>query len=164
MAAAAQTAVIAALRLFLPDEFKQAAGLHHLLIACMVGIVEQIVVKVGYVAVCKLHFKNRSCFVPVRHGDAEGGKLGSNGKVISGTPLHKSLPDSGSFTSAAEKMFITSAAVMKQMNVLEDSLSFKLLERTNHSAVLPSASSLYQDARKNHSASRCGCGARSKNR
>ncbi|HJF56870.1 LysR family transcriptional regulator [Anaerotruncus colihominis] len=84
--------------------------------------------------------------------------------MISGTPLHKSLPDSGSFTSAAEKMFITSAAVMKQMNVLEDSLSFKLLERTNHSAVLPSASSLYQDARKNHSASRCGCGARSKNR
>ena len=74
------------------------------------------------------------------------------------------VAECGSFSKAAEKLFVSATAVMKQMNVLEDSLSFKLLERTNHSAVLPSASSLYQDARKNHSASRCGCGARSKNR
>ncbi|MBP1737196.1 MAG: LysR family transcriptional regulator [Oscillospiraceae bacterium] len=59
------------------------------------------------------------------------------------------VADSGSFTSAAEKLFVTSASVMKQMNALESRIGVKLLERTNHGVVLtPSGRSIYKDAKK----------------
>ena len=38
--------------------------------------------------------------------------------------------DCGSFTKAAEKLFISPTAVMKQMNSLEEHLNLKLIERT----------------------------------
>jgi DNA-binding transcriptional LysR family regulator len=38
--------------------------------------------------------------------------------------------DTGSFTKAAEKLFISPTAVMKQINTLEERLSLKLLSRT----------------------------------
>ena len=40
------------------------------------------------------------------------------------------VADCKSFTKAAEKLFISSTAVMKQMNNFEDHLSLKLIERT----------------------------------
>ncbi|MCC8023886.1 MAG: LysR family transcriptional regulator [Clostridium sp.] len=59
------------------------------------------------------------------------------------------VADSGSFTSAAEKLFLTSAAVMKQINGLEDQIGVKLLERTNHGVSLtPAGRSIYRDAKK----------------
>lgn len=47
--------------------------------------------------------------------------------------------DEGSFHKAAEKLFISSTAVMKQMNSLENHFDFKLLERTNHGIILTAA-------------------------
>lgn len=41
-----------------------------------------------------------------------------------------STADCGSFNKAAEKLFVTPAAVMKQFNALEDQLGVKLAERT----------------------------------
>ena len=38
--------------------------------------------------------------------------------------------DSGSFTKAANKLFVTPTAVMKQINALESHLNLKLIERT----------------------------------
>ena len=38
--------------------------------------------------------------------------------------------DSGSFTKAAERLYISSTAVMKQMNALESHLNLQLLVRT----------------------------------
>ncbi|MCD7994433.1 MAG: LysR family transcriptional regulator [Clostridia bacterium] len=59
------------------------------------------------------------------------------------------VADSGSFTSAAEKLFITSASVMKQINGLENLIGVKLLERTNHGVSLtPAGCSIYKDAKK----------------
>ena len=40
------------------------------------------------------------------------------------------VADCGSFTKAAESLFITPPAVMKQINALEKHLDLKLLERT----------------------------------
>lgn len=56
--------------------------------------------------------------------------------------------DCGSFNKAAEKLFISSTAVMKQMNALEAHLGLKLLERTNHGIHLTAAGeSIYKDAK-----------------
>lgn len=56
--------------------------------------------------------------------------------------------DAGSFSKAAEGAFITPTAVIKQINLLEDSLGVKLFERTHRGLVLTSAGrSLYQDAK-----------------
>ncbi len=56
--------------------------------------------------------------------------------------------DEGSFSKAAEKMFITPAAVMKQIDRLEAELDIKLFTRTNHGLELtPAGRSLYHDAR-----------------
>lgn len=41
------------------------------------------------------------------------------------------VAESGSFTKAAEKLYITPTAVMKQMNALEEHLDLKLAERTS---------------------------------
>lgn len=56
--------------------------------------------------------------------------------------------DAGSFNRAAEEMFITPTAVIKQINLLEGSLGIKLFERTHRGLTLTSAGrSLYSDAK-----------------
>lgn len=56
--------------------------------------------------------------------------------------------DSGSFSKAAEKLYITSPAVIKQINSLESSLELQLFERTHRGLlVTESGKSLYQDAK-----------------
>ena len=47
--------------------------------------------------------------------------------------------DCGSFTKAAEKLFISSTSVMKQINSLENHLNLKLMERTNQGIRLTEA-------------------------
>ena len=56
--------------------------------------------------------------------------------------------ESGSFTKAAELLFLTPTAVMKQINALEKQISVTLFERTNHGLRLTKAGeSFLQDAR-----------------
>ena len=56
--------------------------------------------------------------------------------------------DCGSFTKAAEKLFISPTAVMKQINNLEEHLSVKLIERTPSGIRLTSAGKvIYRDAK-----------------
>lgn len=58
------------------------------------------------------------------------------------------VAESGSFTKAAELLYITPTAVMKQINGLENFLSVTLFERTNHGLKLTKAGeSFLQDAR-----------------
>ena len=57
------------------------------------------------------------------------------------------VADAGSFNKAAEESFITPTAVIKQINLLENSLDVKLFERTHRGLSLTKAGkSLYQDA------------------
>lgn len=57
--------------------------------------------------------------------------------------------DAGSFSKAAEKLYITPTAVIKQINLLEESMHVRLFERTNHGVVLTGAGrSFCKDARK----------------
>lgn len=56
--------------------------------------------------------------------------------------------ESGSFSKAAEKLYITPPAVIKQMNTLEANLGLKLFERTHRGLIVTAAGeSLYRDAR-----------------
>ena len=56
--------------------------------------------------------------------------------------------DAGSFSKAAEESYITPTAVIKQINLLEDSLGVKLFERSHRGLTLTKAGrSLYQDAK-----------------
>lgn len=56
--------------------------------------------------------------------------------------------DAGSFSKAAEQMFITPTAIIKQVNLLEDALGVKLFERTHRGLTLTKAGvSLYKDAK-----------------
>lgn len=56
--------------------------------------------------------------------------------------------DAGSFSRAAEESFITPTAVIKQINLLEDTLGVKLFERSHRGLTLTKAGrSLYQDAK-----------------
>lgn len=58
------------------------------------------------------------------------------------------VADNGSFNKAAEKLFISSTAVIKQINALEAHLDMKLLNRTNHGITLtPAGSVLYRRAK-----------------
>lgn len=58
------------------------------------------------------------------------------------------VADCGSFTKAAESLFISPTAVMKQINALEKHLNLKLLERTSHGVRLtPAGEIIYKDAR-----------------
>ena len=58
------------------------------------------------------------------------------------------VADCGSFTRAADRLFISSTAVMKQMNALEKHLDMKLLDRTPTGIRLTSAGRIiYQDAK-----------------
>ena len=58
------------------------------------------------------------------------------------------VAECGSFSKAAEDLFITPTAVMKQINALEKEISVTLFERTNHGLRLTKAGESYlQDAR-----------------
>lgn len=58
------------------------------------------------------------------------------------------VADYGSFTKAAENLYISPTAVMKQMNSLENHLDLKLIERTPSGVYLTSAGEvIYQDAK-----------------
>lgn len=58
------------------------------------------------------------------------------------------VADAGSFNKAAEELFITPTAVIKQINLLEGSLDVKLFERTHRGLILTKAGKiLYQDAK-----------------
>ncbi|MGN0610572.1 MAG: LysR family transcriptional regulator [Ruminiclostridium sp.] len=53
----------------------------------------------------------------------------------------------GSFTKAAEKLFISPTAIMKQINSLENHLGLKLISRTNQGVKLtPAGKMIYKDA------------------
>ena len=57
--------------------------------------------------------------------------------------------DCGSFTKAAEKLFISPNALIKQINLLEAKLELTLFSRTNHGIALTEAGkSIYRDARR----------------
>lgn len=57
--------------------------------------------------------------------------------------------DCGSFTKAAEKLFISPNALIKQINLLEAKLELALFSRTNHGIALTEAGkSIYRDARR----------------
>lgn len=59
-----------------------------------------------------------------------------------------SVVESGSFTQAAEALFITPPAVMKQINSLEERLGITLFDRSNHGLQLTDAGkSFFQDAK-----------------
>lgn len=59
-----------------------------------------------------------------------------------------SVADCGSFAKAAEKLYISPTAVMKQMNLLEEHLNLKLLVRNNRGIKLTRAGeSIYKDAK-----------------
>ncbi len=56
--------------------------------------------------------------------------------------------EAGSFSKAAEKLYISPPAVIKQINSLEHSLSVQLFERTHRGLkVTPAGESLYKDAK-----------------
>lgn len=58
------------------------------------------------------------------------------------------VADCGSFTKAAEQLYISPTAVMKQMNTLEKHLEVKLIDRTPSGIHLTSAGKvIYQDAK-----------------
>jgi DNA-binding transcriptional LysR family regulator len=58
------------------------------------------------------------------------------------------VADAGSFNKAAEESYITPTAVIKQINLLEESLGVRLFERTHRGLTLTKAGhSLYQDTK-----------------
>ena len=58
------------------------------------------------------------------------------------------VADSGSFSKAAESMYISAPAIIQQINLLEASCGFKLFSRSNHGVKLtPAGRSLYEDAK-----------------
>lgn len=58
------------------------------------------------------------------------------------------VADAGSFNKAAEASYITPTAVIKQINLLEETLGVKLFERSHRGLKLtPAGQSMYQDAK-----------------
>lgn len=58
------------------------------------------------------------------------------------------VADCGSFTKASERLYISSTAVMKQINALEQHLELKLVERTSAGIRLtPAGEVIYRDAK-----------------
>lgn len=55
--------------------------------------------------------------------------------------------DEGSFNKAAQAMFITPTAVMKQIKLLEESLGLVLFERTHRGLVLTAAGNRFTATR-----------------
>lgn len=59
------------------------------------------------------------------------------------------VADCKSLSKAAAKLFITPAAVMKQMNALECHIGMKLIKRSNQGIMLTTAGeSIYKDTKK----------------
>ena len=59
-----------------------------------------------------------------------------------------SVADASSFNKAAEALYISVPAVIKQINLLEQTVGVPLFDRTNRGLKLtPSGESLYRDAR-----------------
>ena len=59
------------------------------------------------------------------------------------------VADCGSFAKAADKLYISTTAIMKQMNRLEKHLGMRLLVRTHHGVWLTQAGeSIYRDAKR----------------
>ena len=55
--------------------------------------------------------------------------------------------EAGSFSKAAEELYISAPAVIKQINSLENSLNLQLFERTHRGLIITEAGKpLYQDA------------------
>ncbi len=62
--------------------------------------------------------------------------------------IFMAVAESGSFSKAPEKLFVTPTAIMKQINTLEDRLGISLFVRTNHGLKLTAAGeSFLQDAK-----------------
>ena len=58
------------------------------------------------------------------------------------------VADSGSFSKAADAMYISATAIIQQINLLETSCGFKLFVRSNHGVKLtPAGRSLYEDSK-----------------
>ena len=58
------------------------------------------------------------------------------------------VANTGSFSKAGEKLFISPTAVMKQMNLMESELGLSLLNRTNHGITLTEAGKqIYKDCK-----------------
>lgn len=58
------------------------------------------------------------------------------------------VANQGSFSKASEKLFISSTAIMKQMNLMENDLGVKLFERTNQGIKITEAGrQIYKDAK-----------------
>ncbi len=58
------------------------------------------------------------------------------------------VAESGSFAKAADKLYISPTAVIKQINILESNLDIKLFNRTHRGLTITAAGkSLYSDAR-----------------
>ena len=58
------------------------------------------------------------------------------------------VADAGSFSKAAANSFITPAAIIKQINLLEEDLNLQLFQRTHRGLILtPAGKSFYQDAK-----------------
>ncbi len=58
------------------------------------------------------------------------------------------VAEAGSFSKAAEKLFISPPAVIKQINLLENNLNLKLFERTHRGlTITDGGKSLYRDAK-----------------
>ena len=75
-------------------------------------------------------------------------KMGAKTMYNSQLTTFISVAESGSFTKAAEALFITPTAVMKQINTLEERIGITLFARTNHGLQLTEAGkSFLQDAR-----------------
>ena len=56
--------------------------------------------------------------------------------------------EAGSFSKAAEELYISAPAVIKQINSLENSLNLQLFERTHRGLIITEAGkSLYKDAK-----------------
>ena len=51
--------------------------------------------------------------------------------------------ESGSFSKAAEKLFITAPAVIKQINSLESSLNLQLFDRTHRGLIVTKRENLF---------------------
>lgn len=63
-------------------------------------------------------------------------------------PIFVCVADCGSFNKAAEKMYISPPAIMKQINALEKHLDMKLFDRTNQGICLtPAGKVIYRHAK-----------------
>lgn len=58
------------------------------------------------------------------------------------------VADTGSFTKASEKFFVSPTAIMKQINLMESDLGLKLIERTHHGIKLTeTGKQIYKDSK-----------------